>query len=222
MNHNKSDVQLKQEIEAELRWDPKVNASQIGVSVDQGAVSLLGQVDTYAGICAAEEAARRVGGVRDVAQSLTVKLLPHHAHSDQAIAEAASRALTWDVFVPAAVTATVVGGAITLGGVVEWNFQRQEALRAVRNLAGVVAVNNNIILQPEPSALGWRGNLQAALQRQATMEAPPIHVENSGGGTVTLTGRASSWQAISDAVHVAWASPGVTEVIDRVVRPMSD
>jgi hypothetical protein len=97
---NKTDMQLKQDIEAELSWDPKVNAAQIGVTVDGGAVSLLGSVDTYAEKWAAEDATRRVSGVRSVAQDLTVKLLLDHKHTDSEIAAAALNALRWDVFVP--------------------------------------------------------------------------------------------------------------------------
>ena len=88
MNINKTDIQLKTDIETELRWDPRLNAAQIGVTVDQGAVSLLGAVDTYAEKWAAEEAAKRVSGVRTLALDLTVKLLAEHKRSDTEIATA--------------------------------------------------------------------------------------------------------------------------------------
>src|ERR1700709_1689523 len=100
-------MQLKNEKQAELRWDPKVNAAQIGVTVDKGAVSLLGTVDTYPEKWAAEEATKRVSGVRTVAQDLTVKLLTDHHRTDQDIALATQNTLTWDVFVPKSVTAKV-------------------------------------------------------------------------------------------------------------------
>ena len=95
----KTDNQLRQDIEDELRWDPKVNAARIAVSVDTGAVTLLGAVDTYAEKWAAEEATKRVSGIRTVAQNLTVKILSAHASSDTDIAAAAQSALRWDVFV---------------------------------------------------------------------------------------------------------------------------
>ncbi len=222
MNQNKSDIQLKQDIEAELGWDPKINASHIGVSVEQGAVSLLGEVGTYAERWAAEEAVRRVGGVRVVAHGLTVTIQEHHQRSDLEIAKAVSHALKWDVFVPAAVTAKVECGVVTLGGVVQWSFQRHEAVRTIRNLVGVVGVNNNIILQPETATSVWKENLEDALEREAAWDEPRIHIEASGDGTVTLTGRATTWKSITDAIRSAWESPGVTGVVDRVTRPMSD
>ena len=105
----KTDIQLQQDIENELLWDPKVNSAQIGVTVEEGAVSLLGTVDTYAARSAAEGAARRVAGVRTVAQDLKVKLLSDHKRTDPEIAVAVEHALSWDVNTPSAVTASVEG-----------------------------------------------------------------------------------------------------------------
>jgi osmotically-inducible protein OsmY len=216
----KTDMQLKQDIEEELRWDPKVNAAQIGVSVDKGAVSLLGAVDTYAEKWAAEEAAKRVGGVRTIAQDLTVKILGDHERNDQDIAAATQSALKWDVWVPQTVTARVAQGKVTLEGNVTWNYQREAAARAIRYLTGVVAVYNCITLKPEISTAQVKEKVQAALQRQATADAKSIHIDTSGS-KVTLTGHASSWQSIEDAANAAWAAPGVTEVVDHVKMEMT-
>jgi osmotically-inducible protein OsmY len=212
----KTDVQLKQDIDQELAWDPKVNAAQIGVSVDNGAVSLLGTVDTYAEKWAAEDAVKRVGGVRTVAQDLTVKLLSDHTRSDSDIASAIQNALKWDVLVPKAVTAVVRDGLVTLEGQVEWNFEREAADRAIRYLTGVVSVSNLIALKKaEASATQVKEKVEAALQRQASADAKSIHVDTNGG-KVTLTGHASSWQSIEDASHAAWAAHGVTQVVDKL------
>src|SRR3984957_10375031 len=116
----KTDMQLKQDIEEELLWDPKVNAAQIGVSVDHGAVSLLGTVDTYAEKWAAENATKQVSGVRTVAQDLTVKVLGDHKRSDAEIAAAVQTALQWNVHVPKGVTASVHQGRVTLEGQATW------------------------------------------------------------------------------------------------------
>jgi len=212
---SKSDIELKQDIELELRWDPKVNAAQIGVIVDKGVVTLLGAVDTYAEKWAAEDATKRVGGVRTVAQDLSVKILGEHACDDSAIAAATQSALKWDVFVPRSVTAKVQQGAVTLEGQVSWNFQRDAAERAIRYLRGVVSVRNFVTLKPETSVAGVKEQVLAALQRQASADAKSIHVD-AVGSKVTLTGHASSWQAIADAANAAWAAPGVTEVVDQV------
>jgi osmotically-inducible protein OsmY len=216
----KTDMQLKQDIEEELRWDPKVNAAQIGVSVDHGTVSLLGSVDTYAGKRAAEEATKRVSGVRSVAQDLTVKILADHKRSDSEVAASVQSALKSDVYVPDAVTAKVEQGWVTLEGQTTWNFQRDAAERAMCNLVGVIGVSNAIKLKPQPSVEQVKDKIQAALQRQATLDTKSIHVDTSDG-KVTLTGHASSWQSIEDAANAAWAAPGVTDVIDQVKMSMT-
>jgi osmotically-inducible protein OsmY len=218
---SKTDIQLKKDIEEELRWDPKVNSAQIGVTVDQGAVSLLGAVDTYAEKWAAEDAAKRVGGVRTIAQDLMVKIQNEHKHSDSEIAEAVQSAIKWNVYIPHTVTAKVQQGAVTLEGEVTWNFQRDAAARAVRYLTGVSTVYNSITLkQSEISVAQVKDKVLAALQRQATTDAKSINIETSGG-KVTLTGHASSWQSIEDAANAAWAAPGVTQVIDQVKMSMT-
>jgi osmotically-inducible protein OsmY len=217
----KTDVQLKQDIEQELSWDPKVNAAQIGVSVDHGAVSLLGTVDTYAQKWAAEDATKRVSGVRTVAHDLTVKILSDHVRSDSDIASAVQSTLKWDVLVPKAVTAVVRDGWVTLAGQVDWNFEREAAERAVRYLTGVVSVNNSITLKKtEASAAQVKEKVEAALQRQATTDANSIHVDTNGS-QVTLTGHASSWQSVVDASNAAWAARGVSQVVDKLKIEMT-
>lgn len=211
----KSDTQLKSEIESELHWDPQVNAAQIGVTVDQGAVSLLGTVGTYAEKFAAEDAARRVGGARAIAQDLAVQLTGAHARNDTEIAIAVANALKWDVYVPESIRATVEHGKVTLEGQCGWNFERESAERAVRFLTGVTSVIDRVMIKPTTSAGAVKEKVAAALQRQATADASSIKVDTSGG-KVTLSGSASSWRSIKDAENAAWAAPGVTEVVDHM------
>ena len=217
----KTDIALKQDIEQELGWDPKVNSAQIGVSVDHGAVTLLGTVDTYAQKWAAEDATKRVSGVRTVAHDLTVKVLSEHVRSDSDIASAVQSTLKWDVLVPKAVTAVVRDGWVTLAGQVDWNFEREAAERAVRYLTGVVSVSNSITLKKtEASAAQVKEKVEAALQRQATTDAKSIHVDTNGS-QVTLTGHASSWQSVVDASNAAWAARGVSQVVDKLKIEMT-
>jgi osmotically-inducible protein OsmY len=210
----KTDNQLRQDIEDELRWDPKVNAARIAVSVDTGAVTLLGAVDTYAEKWAAEDATKRVSGVRTVAQDLTVKVLDEHKRIDSELAAVAQSALRWNVLVPRSITAKVDRGIVTLEGEVSWNFERHAAERAIRYLAGVVSVTDAIALKHQPSPARVKEDVEAALHRQANADADSIHVATSGG-RVTLTGHASSWRALEDAANAAWAAQGVTDVIDE-------
>lgn len=217
----KSDAQLKQDIDQELAWDPKVNAAQVGVSVDKGAVSLFGTVDTYAKKWAAEHAAKRMSGVRTLALDRTVKVTTEHIQTDSDIAGAIQAALKWDVLVPKAVTAVVRDGLVTLEGQVDWNFEREAAERAIRNLAGVVNVSNLLTLKKaEASATQVKEKVEAALQRQATSDAKTIHVDTNGS-QVTLTGHASSWQSVVDASNAAWAARGVTQVVDKLKIEMT-
>ena len=212
---NKTDKQLQQDVEAELRFDPKVNSAKIGVTVEKGAVSLTGTIDTWAEKWAAEVATKRVCGVRTVAQDLKVKLLGDHKQSDGDIAAAVLGALKWDVLVPSTVTAKVENGMVTLEGKVTRNYQRESAERAVRYLMGVTYVNNSISLSPDVSPTEVKTQVEAALHRQATHDAKSIHVATSAG-KVTLTGHASSWTMIDDAARAAWAAPGVTDVANQM------
>jgi osmotically-inducible protein OsmY len=211
----KTDIQLKKDVEDELEWDPKVNAARVGVTVTDGVVTLAGDVDTYAEKSAAEDAAKRVKGVRSVAEDLTVKVPGFHKRTDSEIAVAAQSALQWDVWVPKDVTLTVRQGRITLRGQVEWKYQSDSAVNAVRNLPGVVAVANEITIKPGVSLAQIEAKVQAALQRQATADAKSIRVATVGS-TVTLSGDASSLKAADDAAVAAWSAPGVTAVIDNI------
>ena len=211
----KTDVQLKRDINQELAWDPAVNAARVAVAVDQGAVTLLGNVDTYWEKRAAEEATKRVAGVRSVAQDPTVDVLDDHKRNDTDIAAAVQRAFEWNVMVPDSVTAEVRNGAVTLSGQVTWNYEREAASQAIRQLKGVVGVRNSITLQRlNVPAAQVKENVEAALRR-ANGTANSVIVDTSGG-KVTLTGHASSWRSMADAEDAAWATPGVTQVVDRL------
>lgn len=211
----KSDTQLKADIETELHWEPRVNAAQIGVTVDQGAVSLLGTVETYAEKFAAEDAARRVRGVRTVAQDLAVKLTGAHVRNDTEIAIAISNALEWDVYVPESIKARVEHGMVTLEGECSAHYEREAAERAVRFLTGVTAVIDMVAIKPTAAVGAVKEKVQAALHRQAVSDASSIKIDTSGG-KVTLSGSAASWRSMKDAENAAWAAPGVTEVVDHM------
>lgn len=211
----KSDTQLKADIETELHWDPKINAAQIGVTVDHGAVSLLGTVETYAEKFAAEDAARRVSGVRTLAQDLAVKLMGAHERNDTEIAIAVVNALEWDVYVPETIKAKVEHGMVTLQGDCGWHYEREAAERAVRFLTGVTNVIDLVTIRSMASAAAVKEKVEAALQRQASADATSIKIDTAGG-KVTLSGSASSWRSMKDASNAAWAVPGVTEVVDNM------
>jgi osmotically-inducible protein OsmY len=211
----KTDSELKKDIEDELRCDPKVNAAQVGVSVDDGAVSLFGSVNTFAERWAAEDATKRVGGVCAVAQDIAVKLLSGDRHTDSEIAGATQHALKWNTFIPNTITANVKKGQVTLEGTATWNFERDVAVRTVGHLPGVTAVFNCVALKSQASTIEVKAKVLAALQRQAIADSQSIDVSTSGG-KVTLTGHASSWKSMEDATSAAWSAAGVTDVSDEV------
>jgi osmotically-inducible protein OsmY len=184
-------------------------------------VTLLGNVDTYWEKWAAEDAIKRVAGVRTVALDLAVNVLEHHKRNDSDIAAAVQRALEWNVAVPASVTAEVRNGSVTLSGQVTWNYQRDAAVQSIRAMKGVVGVTNLIGLEKlNVPAEQVQAKLEAALLRRATGEANSIHADTSGG-KVTLSGKAASWRSMEDAEDAAWATPGVTLVVDRVQIAMN-
>jgi len=216
----KTDAQLSQEVEQELASEPRLNASGIAINVEQGAVSLLGTIDSYAEKAIAEHAVKRISGVRAIALDLKVRLLAGSERSDSDIAVAVQNALAWDVLLPASVTAKVEDGWVTLEGPVTWNYQREGAERAVRHLAGVVGVFNSIAIRPQASPSKVKEEVEAALERRAPADLGSIRIDVTGG-KVTLTGHARSWRAVEDAANAAWAAPGVTEVVDQVKMSMA-
>lgn len=212
----KTDAQIHQQVLDELAWDTRVEATEVGVEVRSGVVTLTGTVSSWAKKVAAEEAAHRVRGVHDVANDVIVKL-PGTPRDDTEIAAAVRSALQWDVFVPDdKIQSTVAGGFVTLRGEVETAAQREDAARAVRNLAGVRAVLNQIsVRRSELMPALVRHAIQQALERRADRDAARIQIDVEGSH-VTLHGNVHSWgerQAVIDAVT---ATHGVEDVTDRM------
>lgn len=212
----KSDVQLESDVQAELAWDPAVNASHIAVRVNEGVVSLSGQVDTYLQKQAAEAAVRRVAGARGLALELDVRLAPEQRRSDPEIAQAALQALSWhSVLPPDSVKVEVEDGWLTLTGEVDWGFQAANAEQAVHSLLGVRGITNRIRLRQRADPEQLRQEIAAALARRAQREAGHIRIEVEGG-VVTLSGQVDSLPDHDAAIGVAYAAKGVTRVVDKL------
>jgi osmotically-inducible protein OsmY len=213
-----TDEQIQREVLAELEWDAAVRSTEIGVAVKDGVVILTGWVDSYAKKVAAERAAHRVRGVRAVVNDIEVRLPSSAERTDVDIALEASRALAWDALVPAdRIQATVSKGVITLEGEVSWEFEKRAAEAAVRRLAGVQGVINNIKVRPPVGPLPEQltQQIRDALVRNAETDAERIRVEVQGD-KVILRGTVRSWAERAEAERVAWSAPGVTEVENHI------
>jgi len=207
------DHQLKTAIMEQLEWAPDVSADDVGVGVHEGTVTLSGQVATYPERVAAVAAALRVTGVAGVADDIVVEHDQGHL-ADADIARAATQILRSNVILPQGrVTATVRHHRVILEGTVQWQNQRDDAVRLVAGLHGVNEVVNRIELAPEVS-LGEpeaEERIRAALLRNAQTDADTIHV-HTAGSRITLTGTVQSWAEYGQAADAAWASPDVTAV----------
>lgn len=213
----KTDTQIHHDVIEELKWDSRVDETEVGVQVAGGVVTLTGTVTSWAKRVAAQEAARRVIGVLDVANDLKVKAAGGFSRTDTEIAQAVRQALEWDVFVPnEKITSTVTDGWVTLEGPVERSTQREAAERAVRNLMGVKMVVNKItVTQPKAMIGDVRKAIEQALERRAEREARQIAVDVRDG-TVTLTGPVHSWAERKSVLAAARFTPGVRVVEDHL------
>ena len=212
---DRTDSNLKTAIVAELAWTAGVNGTHIGVSVDQGAVTLSGEVESYPERRLAEHAAMRVHGVTSLAEELTVRS-NWGTLNDADVAREASHALDSAINVPASVKAAVHDHRVTLSGEVAWHFEREAALRAVRYLRGVDGVVNLILVKPTVSTTDLKSSIHAAFVRNADLESKNLTVTTDGHGAVALDGHVRTFAERTQAEHLAWFAPGVTAVHNRL------
>jgi osmotically-inducible protein OsmY len=212
-----TDTDLKKNVQNALDWEPSLDAGDIGISVEQGVVTLRGNVPSYAEKITAERVVLRVFGVKAVANDLAVHIPTAFERTDTEIAQAAVSALKWNTVVPKErVTVSVENGWVTLGGTLDWQYQREAAARAVRDLTGVKGLLNNITVASPIRTTDVREKIEAAFKRSAEIDARRINVA-AKDSTIILSGNVRSWAERQEAERAAWAAPGVTRVEDRLV-----
>lgn len=213
----RTDSQLQQDVLDELDFEPSVDAAHIGVSAQNGVVTLNGHVASYAEKIAAEKAVQRVKGVRAIAQEIEVRYPNDKKTADDEIATRAVNILRWNSVVPAErVQIKVQDGWVTLKGEVDWQFQRLAAENSIRRLSGVSGVINNIALRARMHLSDVKSRIEEALKRNAEVEAQAIQVSSLGDGKIALEGKVHDWQEREAVRRAAWSVAGVRSVEDRL------
>lgn len=208
------DARIREHVQEQLEWDPEVDASAIGIAAKDGSVTLTGYIDSYAGKLAAERVAKRVRGVRAVANDIEVRLKVGRTDTD--IAADAARAFDLYASIPRGVQAAVHDGHVTLTGTVAWLFQKRHAEQVVRHIRGVRGIFNHLTLAPRAVERDVHHRINAALHRNANLDARRIAVSVSGD-TATLSGTVSTWLERDSAERAAADAPGIAVVVNHVI-----
>lgn len=213
---NKTDSELQRDVIAELKWEPSVDHTDIGVAVVDAVVTLNGYVPSYAEKLAAERATRRVAGVKAIAEEIRVRYASDAKTADHEIAKRILDVFAWNTLVPAdRLQVKVEKGWVTLTGAVRWHYQSTEAARAAAQITGVTGVSNDIRIVNEVSMTDVRERIADALKRQAGVDAASVTIALDGD-KVTLGGHVRAWHERQAAEQADWSAPGVTQVIDHI------
>jgi osmotically-inducible protein OsmY len=212
----KSDAEIQGDVMSELRYEPAVCVTDIGVVVKDGIVTLSGVTASHGEKWHAIRAAKRVAGVKGLADEVNVVLSEQHRRTDTDIATAAVHQLEWSTSIPKdAMTVTVRDGWITLDGELEWWYQRIAAEDVLKDMAGVKGIRNLVTIRPLLIAEDIASAIRSAFDRHAMLDARKIEVETEGS-RVILSGRVANSTEREEAERVAWAAPGVHAVDNRI------
>jgi len=210
------DRQLQEAVLAEFAWEPRIDAAHIGVTAEDGVITLMGHVANYFQRHSAERAASRVKGVKGVVQQLEVRLHSTAKRSDEELAHAAINHLAGDVSLPRdAIKVSVEKGWVTLSGEVEWHFQKDAAARNLRSLYGLIGISNDMTIKSRPDVTDIGANIDRALHR--SWFDPDMITVTSIGGKVKLTGTVHNLGERRTAGMMAWGSLGTTEVENDLI-----
>lgn len=212
----RTDSEVKRDVEDEIKYDPFVDEVDIALSVKNGVVSLTGYVSSYSQKVQAETDAKRISGVKAVANDIEVRLASLDARPDPDIARDLVAQLEFELpFSYENIKSVVKNGWVTLDGSLEWNYQRVDAESTARLVKGVLGVSNLIKVSPSVSPIEVKSKIESALKRSAQLDANSITVEVNGGDVV-LRGSVGSWAEREEAERAAWLAPGVTKLDNNI------
>ena len=213
----KSNEELQKDVQNAIKWQRLLNAAEIGVIAKDGVITLSGSVDSLAKKMEAESATKNVSGVKAVVENISIKFASDWNKSDSDIANEVLTALRSNWEIPnEKIKVKVENGWVTLEGQLEWNFQKEAAKNAVRDLLGVAGVTNNITIKADTQDEIERKDIESALERNWSLSDREIKVKVSGT-KVTLTGTVDSWYQKSEAARIAWKARGVWSVDNELV-----
>lgn len=213
----KTDIAIKRDVLEELKWQPDIDETQIGVMVEEGIVTLTGTLDSFAKKLAAEKAVKKVAGVRGLAMDVQVLFGEALKRTDPEIARAVADALKWNATVPEAqLKFKVEDGHVYLSGELEWGYQKYAAINVIRHLLGVREVHaEDVAVAPKIRVVDVRHKIVKALERLADVDATSVEVDVHGD-TVFLKGSVRSVIEKEAAEHAAFRAPGVRRVINEL------
>jgi osmotically-inducible protein OsmY len=212
----KTDIQIQKDVLDQLKGEPFLDASEIGVAVKNGIVTLSGIVDSYSKKIVAEKVAKKIAGVRALAVDMQVGLSPNYRKTDSEIAEGVANALRWHTMIPdQKISISVENGSVKMEGEVDWDYQRRQASKAVQDLVGVRSVTNLIKVKDKLTNLDIQKAISDSFRRSATIDADKIKVDVMGS-RVTLTGNVRSLPEKEDAENAVWFAKGVTSVDNKL------
>jgi osmotically-inducible protein OsmY len=205
----KSNSNLQNKVIEALQWEPILNKTEIGVTADNGIVTLTGFVDSYAKKLKAEETIKNIKGVQALVEKIEVRFGVDGAVTDTEIANEVVNALKWNWEIPNnAIKVKVENNWVTLEGELQWNYQRETAKKIVDNLSGVRGVNNKLTIKTELHDKIEKDIILAAIARDWSINGDEVEVTVLDK-KVTLTGLVHSLYQKHQAEKIVWSTPGV-------------
>ncbi len=208
----KNNAELQKDVQNAIKWEPLLHAAEIGVTAENGVVSLTGIVDSYVKKTEAENAAKNVIGVKALVENIEVKFPSNWTKTDVEVANEVLTAIEANYSIPNnKLNIKVENGWVTLSGELPWNYQREAAKTTVSHLIGVTGVISNIVIKADTQEALEKKDVESAIARSWSVDDNNINVSVSGT-TVTLSGTVNSWYQKEEAARIAWKTPGIWHV----------